>query len=69
MRFVYISVFLFVKTENNNFIKEIKHACFHSLVKTSAVQQYLKSQIRVFINLCQHQQLKFDDYLYIIPAK
>ena len=31
-------VFLFVKTENNNFIKEIKTCspCLHSLVKTSA---------------------------------
>ena len=35
---------------------------------TSAVQQY-QSQIRVFLNLCLHQHLKFDNSLYIVHAK
>ena len=40
-----------------------------SLLKgTSAVQQYL-SQIRVFLNLCLHQQLKLDNSLNTVHAK
>ena len=35
---------------------------------TLAVQQY-QSQIRVFLNLCLHQQLKFDNSLYLIHTK
>ena len=40
------------------------HECFKG---TSAVQQY-QSRIRVFFNLCLHQQLKFDNSLYMIHA-
>ena len=40
----------------------------HLLKGTSAVQQCL-SQIRVFFDLCLHQQLKFDNSLYIVHAK
>ena len=36
----------------------------HFLKGTSAVQQY-QSQIRVFLSLYLHQQLKFDNSLYI----
>ena len=43
--------------------------CFHHGLKgTSAVQQY-QSRIRVFLNLCLHQQLRFDNSLYMIHAK
>ena len=35
---------------------------------TAAIQQY-QSRIRVFFNLYLHQQLKFDNSLYIIHTK
>ena len=44
----------------------ISHLIF--LKGTSAVQQY-QSQIKVFLHLCLHQQLTFDNSLYIIHAK
>ena len=40
-------VFLFVKTENNNFIKEIKKClCLHSLLKTSAKLVRILEQVK-----------------------
>ena len=52
----------------------VSHVCIKNSHKskifftTSAVQQY-QSQIRVYLNLCLHQQLKFDNSLSIVHAQ